>query len=80
MRADEAIEEAVEAIVAESRYEQVSAEVADGHVRLTGVIDLRSEAAQLPERLLELDGVLDVDASELRWTEDDVAVTPPLWY
>jgi CBS domain-containing protein len=79
VRADEAIEAAVEDLVADSGFDGVTTEVVDGHVRLGGVIDLRSDAAELPGRLLELDGVLDVDADALRWETDDVVVPPPLW-
>ncbi|HUG85969.1 MAG TPA: CBS domain-containing protein [Euzebya sp.] len=79
IRSDEAIESAVEAVICARGFDGVVAEVVDGHVRLSGMLERRTDAAQLPVGISELDGVLDVDASALRWQHDDVVPPPALW-
>jgi CBS domain-containing protein len=73
LRGDDAIADDVSADVSRRvpDPEQVRVDVREGVVRLEGILDLRTEAQHLIERLRSLDGVVAVDAERLDWEVDD---------
>lgn len=76
IRADEAIDRAVRQGLADRGLAEVSVDVADGVVTLTGSVRLRSEVAGVVEQAAAVDGVLDVHAEALSFDTDDVVAYP----
>jgi CBS domain-containing protein len=73
LRSDAAIEEEVDAFLARAIEDPatVRTEVRDGVVRLDGLVELRTIARRLVDRLRLIDGVVAVDADGLEWEVDD---------
>jgi len=78
LRGDEALTEEVEDLVGHVLPDAlpVRVSVRDGVVRLDGIVDLRTIARRLADRIRLLDGVVAVDAGDLDWEVDDTL--PPV--
>jgi len=78
LQGDEVLSEQVEAFVAGVVPETgtVRVQVRDGVVTLEGVVELRTAARRLADRIRLLDGVVAVDAERLDWEVDDTL--PPV--
>ncbi len=55
---------------------RVSVEVSEGVVRLSGAVDRRSTAQILAKLVAQVDGVVNVEAADLRWELDDRNMVP----
>jgi CBS domain-containing protein len=78
LRGDEMLTEEVEAFVAQVLPEPaaVRVQVRDGIVALEGIVELRTTARRLADRIRLLDGVVGVDAERLDHEVDDTV--PPV--
>ncbi|MEX0984159.1 MAG: CBS domain-containing protein [Actinomycetota bacterium] len=78
LRGDEVLTEEVEAFAAQvvPDVEGVRVSAHDGVVRLEGIVELRTTARRLADRVRLLDGVVAVDAQALDWAVDDTV--PPV--
>lgn len=74
LRSDAAIGEEVEALLAEPPRDlapSVHAEVREGVVRIEGLVELRTTARRVVDRVRLIDGVVAIDADGLDWEVDD---------
>jgi CBS domain-containing protein len=78
LRGDELVREEVEAFVTQVLPDPstVRVDVRDGVVRLEGIVELRTAARRLADRIRLVDGVVAVDADRLDWELDDTI--PPV--
>jgi CBS domain-containing protein len=78
LRDDTEIDYALQRVLDTEHATEVQATVTWGEVKLAGSTRLRTTAEKLPRLAGEIEGVMDVDAEELSWEENDVI--PPLPY
>jgi CBS domain-containing protein len=78
LRGDEILTEEVEAFVTQVLPDPAAVRVAvrDGIVRLEGMVEVRTAARRLADRIRLLDGVVAVDLDRLDWEFDDTI--PPV--
>lgn len=76
IRSDDVLQATIEALLANEGEDRVQAATDWGVVTLRGTVTLRSRVRTIPERVAEVDGVIDV-RTDFEWAVDDVLPEAP---